>query len=73
MKVGIIRYQESNCEHDVYKYFKNRIFIWHKKTILPNIDVLIIPNDSISDNDIENECKDYGKTILYSGLRTCTH
>ena len=43
MRVGIIRYPGSNCDYDTLKYFKNSIFIWHMETILPNIDVLIIP------------------------------
>ena len=43
MKIGIIRYPGSNCDYDALKYFKNSIFIWHTETVLPNIDVLIIP------------------------------
>ena len=46
MKIGIIRYPGSNCDYDVFKffdYFKYCVFIWHKETILPDIDILVIP------------------------------
>ena len=43
MKVGIIQFPGSNCCKDTSKYFENSIYIWHKETILPNIDFLIIP------------------------------
>ena len=43
MKVGIIRYPGSNCDKDMLHFFKNSIFIWHKETRLPDIDMLIIP------------------------------
>ena len=43
MKIGIIRYPGSNCDFDTLRYFKNSIFIWHKETVLPDIDLLIIP------------------------------
>ena len=43
MKIGIIRYPGSNCDFDTLRYFKNSVFIWHKETVLPDIDLLIIP------------------------------
>ena len=38
-----------------------------------NTDYILQPGGSIRDNDIENECKNYGITMLYSGLRAFTH
>tara|TARA_R110001599_G_scaffold309208_1_gene516149 strand:- start:76 stop:2232 length:2157 start_codon:yes stop_codon:yes gene_type:complete len=43
MRIGIIRYPGSNCAHDMARYFEDHIYIWHKETELPNIDLLIIP------------------------------
>jgi phosphoribosylformylglycinamidine synthase len=43
MKVGIIQFPGSNCCHDTSNYFHNHIYIWHKETELPNIDMLVIP------------------------------
>ena len=43
MKIGIVRYPGSNCDYDTLRYFENSVFIWHKETVLPDIDLLIIP------------------------------
>ena len=43
MRVGIIRYPGSNCDNDTLNYFKNSFYIWHTETILPKIDLLVIP------------------------------
>lgn len=43
MKVGIIRYPGSNCDYDALRYFENSFFIWHKETVLPELDLLVIP------------------------------
>jgi phosphoribosylformylglycinamidine synthase subunit PurL len=43
MRIGIIQYPGSNCDMDTFNYFGNALFIWYKETILPEIDLLIIP------------------------------
>ena len=43
MKVGIVRYPGSNCDYDALRYFENSFFIWHKETVLPDLDLLVIP------------------------------
>ena len=43
MKIGIVRFPGSNCDHDTKRYFKNSFYIWHNETILPTIDLLVIP------------------------------
>ncbi len=43
MTVGIIVFPGSNCCKDTARYFTNHIFIWHKETTLPAIDLLVIP------------------------------
>ena len=43
MIVGIIVFPGSNCCKDTARYFKNHVFIWHKETELPVIDLLVIP------------------------------
>ena len=43
MKVGIIRYPGSNCDLDTFRFFDNAFFIWHKETVCPKMDLLIIP------------------------------
>lgn len=48
MRFGIVVFPGSNCDHDC-EYVTGKIlkeptaFIWHKETILPDIDALIIP------------------------------
>ena len=43
MKIGIVRYPGSNCDHDTLRYFKGSFFIWHQTSKLPDIDLLVIP------------------------------
>ncbi len=43
MKVGIIRYPCSNGDNDMLRYFEDSFYIWHKETVLPKLDLLVIP------------------------------
>lgn len=43
MKVGIIRYPCSNGDNDMLQYFDNAFYIWHKETVLPDLDMIVIP------------------------------
>ena len=43
MRVGIIRYPGSNCDSDTKRYFKDSFYIWHTETVLPEMDLLVIP------------------------------
>lgn len=48
MRVGIIIFPGSNCDHDAYHVARHvfdleTTFIWHKEKHLPEVDLLIIP------------------------------
>ena len=48
MKIAIIVFPGSNCDHDSFNVFKNILdipveFVWHKETDLKNFDGMIIP------------------------------
>ena len=48
MKIGIIVFPGSNCDHDAYHAAKHVLghdaeFIWHKQAALPAVDVVILP------------------------------
>lgn len=48
MKIGVIVFPGSNCDHDAYHAMKHVMgvdttFIWHKETDLGNVDLLLIP------------------------------
>lgn len=71
MKVGIVRYPGSNCDFDAGRYFDNSIYIWHKNTLLPDIDLLVIPGGfAFGDRDYVKATSSYninpGKKALQS-------
>lgn len=48
MRVGVIVFPGSNCDHDAYHVAGHVLglqtrFIWHKETRLPQVDLVIIP------------------------------
>ncbi|MEX2402505.1 MAG: phosphoribosylformylglycinamidine synthase subunit PurQ [Balneolales bacterium] len=48
MKIGVIVFPGSNCDHDAYHAMKHVMdvettFIWHKETDLGNVDLVLIP------------------------------
>lgn len=48
MKVGVVVFPGSNCDHDTYHVFKHvcgqqAAFIWHKDTDLQDADAVILP------------------------------
>ncbi|MCS7082727.1 MAG: phosphoribosylformylglycinamidine synthase subunit PurQ [Bacteroidetes bacterium] len=48
MRVGVIIFPGSNCDHDAYYVCKHRMgwqtrFIWHKETELGPLDLVILP------------------------------
>ena len=48
MKVGVVVFPGSNCDHDTYHVFKHvcgqqAAFIWHKDTDLQEADAVILP------------------------------
>ena len=48
MRVGVIVFPGSNCDHDAYHVASHVLgletsFIWHKETRLPDVDLVIIP------------------------------
>ena len=71
MKVGIIRFPGSNCCKDTGKYFPEHVFIWHKETEIPDIDLLVIPGgfafgDRYYDKATGEYTMDPGKMALNS-------
>ncbi len=48
MKVGVLVFPGSNCDHDAYHVVKHvlgqeAVFVWHRETQLPAVDALIVP------------------------------
>lgn len=48
MKVGVVQFPGSNCDHDTYYLLKNILklnttFLFHKETSLQNCDLIILP------------------------------
>ena len=48
MRVGVIVFPGSNCDHDAYHVARHVLgldtcFVWHKETRLPSADLVIIP------------------------------
>ncbi len=48
MKFGIVVFPGSNCDQDCFYFVKNVLkqeafYIWHKETILPKVDCVILP------------------------------
>ena len=48
MKVGVIVFPGSNCDHDAYHVARHVLklparFIWHKETSLGDVDLVVIP------------------------------
>jgi len=48
MKVGVVVFPGSNCDHDAYHVFKHvcgqqATFIWHKDTDLQDADAIVLP------------------------------
>jgi len=48
VRVAVIVFPGSNCDHDAYHAFKHilgvhTIFVWHKETSLENADAVILP------------------------------
>ena len=48
MKIGIVVFPGSNCDHDCYRAVKKItgaevFFLWHKESSLQNADVVIVP------------------------------
>ncbi len=48
MKVAVIVFPGSNCDHDVYIPFKKTLnavtdFVWHKETDLRQYDIIVLP------------------------------
>ena len=48
MKVGVVVFPGSNCDHDTYHVFKHvcgqqATFIWHKDTDLQGADAIVLP------------------------------
>jgi phosphoribosylformylglycinamidine synthase len=43
-KVGIVRYPGSNCDQDMFNYFMDARYIWHKEDkYFEEIDLMVIP------------------------------
>ena len=69
MKIGIIRYPGSNCDHDTLRYFGGEsFFIWHKTNVLPEVDFLIIPGGFAFGDRTYNYAT--GKYMLNIGIKT---
>jgi phosphoribosylformylglycinamidine synthase len=48
VKVGVLVFPGSNCDHDAYHVVKHvlgqeAVFVWHRETQLPAVDALIVP------------------------------
>jgi phosphoribosylformylglycinamidine synthase I len=48
LKVGVIVFPGSNCDHDVYYAYKKALqvpveFVWHKEQNLSTIDIIVLP------------------------------
>lgn len=48
MKIAVIEFPGSNCDHDAYHAFKHILgasttFIWHKETTLDAVDAIVLP------------------------------
>ena len=48
MRVGVIVFPGSNCDHDAYHVARHVFgletrFIWHKQRELPPVDLVIVP------------------------------
>ena len=48
MKIGILVFPGSNCDHDAYYAFKTVLqteaeFVWHKERELKNFDLIVVP------------------------------
>ncbi len=48
MKVGVLVFPGSNCDHDCQHVFKNVLgqyveMIWHKETLLAGLDAIVVP------------------------------
>nr|BCX00169.1 MAG: phosphoribosylformylglycinamidine synthase subunit PurQ [Bacteroidota bacterium] len=48
LRVGVVVFPGSNCDHDVYYVCKHQMgwrtrFIWHKETDLRDLDLIILP------------------------------
>lgn len=47
MKIGIVVFPGSNCDRDCYHVLKGLRqevkFIWHKETVLPSLDLIVLP------------------------------
>ena len=48
MKIGVIVFPGSNCDHDCRHVFKDVLgqyveMIWHKETLLAGLDVIVVP------------------------------
>ncbi len=48
MKIGVVVFPGSNCDHDCEHIFKNVLgqyveMIWHKETLLGGLDAIVIP------------------------------
>ena len=48
MKITVVVFPGSNCDHDAYHAFKHILgiptrFVWHKETNLENADAVILP------------------------------
>ncbi|MFQ5671116.1 MAG: phosphoribosylformylglycinamidine synthase subunit PurQ [Acidobacteriota bacterium] len=48
MKLGVVVFPGSNCDHDIYHVFKHQLgvdveLVWHKATRMPQVDAVILP------------------------------
>jgi phosphoribosylformylglycinamidine synthase I len=47
MKVGIVRFPGSNCDHDTLRYFTayghEVVMVWYADTEIPPVDLLVLP------------------------------
>ena len=48
MKIGVVTFPGSNCDHDCYKAVRetldaDTVFLWHKSHDLQNVDLILLP------------------------------
>src|SRR5215469_3124058 len=48
MKIGVVVFPGSNCDHDCEHVFRNVLghyveLIWHKETLLKGLDAIVLP------------------------------
>ncbi|MEX0686839.1 MAG: phosphoribosylformylglycinamidine synthase subunit PurQ [Balneolales bacterium] len=77
MKIGVIVFPGSNCDHDAYHAMKHVMgvdttFIWHKETDLGDVDLVLVPGgfsygDYLRSGAIARFSPVMGEVIKYAG------